>query len=149
MEHETFVSLLKSPAHWQFEIFLMVLFDVILGAIIWPKVKPYWEHFREDDTKFHKLFDGKEIVICSAVKFGDKIVRGHRHTDCVYTAHRMGLDTKHTADCEGFITSTNRFVGRKEGYEIQIKAGVKSVLEGTKNDKDVYLGGELFSEDLY
>ena len=37
--HETFWTLLKDPAHWEFEGFLMLLFDVLLGMILWPFVK--------------------------------------------------------------------------------------------------------------
>ncbi len=85
-----------------------------------------------------------EMVICSAVKFGDVIVRGHRHCDCITTAQRMRIDTKHVSGDEGFMTSKNRFVGRKEAFEIQKLAGIKSV--------DQYGGSsteELYSEDLY
>lgn len=31
--HETFWTLLRDRAHWEFEIFLMVVFDVMLAAI--------------------------------------------------------------------------------------------------------------------
>lgn len=86
----------------------------------------------------------KEIIICSAVKFGKVIVRGHRHADCVHTAHRMRLETKHTKKDEGFITSKNRFVGRKTAYKIQIVAGIKS-----KDKINPYVLKELYSEDLY
>lgn len=94
---------------------------------------------------------GKEIVICAAINFPSYhiVVRGHRHSDCVHTLLRMGKDTMHVSSQEGFITSRNRFVGRKEGYEIQITAGVKSVLEDTDHADGAYLNGELYSEDLY
>jgi hypothetical protein len=90
-----------------------------------------------------------EIVICAAVKCADRIVRGHRHANCIDTAHRMGLDTSHMSEDEGFITSRNRFVSRVEGYNIQVAAGIHSVLEGTEHADGVYLHGELYSEDLY
>jgi hypothetical protein len=47
--HETFWDLVRSPGHWAFEFFLMVLFDVVLGAIIWPLVKKHWKHHLEHD----------------------------------------------------------------------------------------------------
>ena len=37
LESETFVQLLRSPGHWLFEIFLMVLFDGVIG-------RRHWEH---------------------------------------------------------------------------------------------------------
>lgn len=91
----------------------------------------------------------KEIVICAAIDFDGRVVRGHRHSDCIHTANRMGIDTKHRSDAEGFITSKNRFVDRKEGYELQIAAGIKSVLSGGIYASDAYRGKELYSEDLY
>ena len=36
MEKETFWTLLHDVAHWEFEIFLMFLFDIIIGLILWP-----------------------------------------------------------------------------------------------------------------
>jgi hypothetical protein len=43
-EHaETFWTLLGNAAHWQFELFLMILFDVVIGAIAWPFVKRQWQ----------------------------------------------------------------------------------------------------------
>ena len=36
MEQETFFTLLKDKAHWEFEIFLMFIFDIVIGLILWP-----------------------------------------------------------------------------------------------------------------
>lgn len=36
---ESFIGLLQDAAHWEFEVFLILLFDVLLGAIMWPVVK--------------------------------------------------------------------------------------------------------------
>jgi hypothetical protein len=55
MEHETFWTLLKDPAHWQFELFLIFLFDVVVGILIWPPLKRWFKHYKEDDDKLHKL----------------------------------------------------------------------------------------------
>lgn len=86
----------------------------------------------------------QEIVICSAViaECGT-IVRGHRHHDCFRSMEGMGLKNAHKPDTQGFITSKNRFVTRKEGRKLQDLAGIKSV------DKDGYRGNDLYSEDLY
>jgi hypothetical protein len=51
--HETFLTLLKDPAHWEFEIFLIVLFDGLLGLIIWPKIKNFMKHYQSDDKIIH------------------------------------------------------------------------------------------------
>ena len=88
----------------------------------------------------------KEIIICSAVKADDgTIYRGHRHGDCIMTIARAGkkMMRGESEDTQGFITSKNRYVGRKEARKIQEEAGIKSVAEGG------YRYDTLFSEDLY
>ena len=45
MAPETFITLLKDPAHWEFEVFLMFLQDVILGLLIVPLVRRHWKKF--------------------------------------------------------------------------------------------------------
>ena len=47
--HETFWTLLKDSAHWEFEIFLMILFDLVIGGLAWPFVKKHWKHHAERD----------------------------------------------------------------------------------------------------
>lgn len=53
MEHETFWTLLKDPAHWMFELFLIALFDGLVGLILWPKIKKFLRHYRSDDKLIH------------------------------------------------------------------------------------------------
>ena len=87
-----------------------------------------------------------EIIICSAIKVDNLIIRGHRHCDCYHNLSLRPILNTTLAErvvIEGFITSTNRFVERKEAREIQEKAGIKSA------DKDGYRGDILYSEDLY
>lgn len=92
-----------------------------------------------------------EICICAAIKYKDKIWRGHRHGDCI-RALRDEISFEHSRkemchmklfENEGFITSKNRYVSREEGRILQDKAGIKSA------DKDGYRHKTLFSEDLY
>ena len=50
---ETFWTLLHDLAHWEFEIFLMAVFDGLIGAGIigfcWPRIKKHWHHHLERD----------------------------------------------------------------------------------------------------
>lgn len=48
---ETFWTLLRDKAHWQFEIFLMVVFDLVIGGLLWPSVRKHWKHHIERDVK--------------------------------------------------------------------------------------------------
>lgn len=42
---ETFPTLLRDPAHWEFELFLILIFDVLIGALAWPFIK---RHIHKD-----------------------------------------------------------------------------------------------------
>ena len=48
---ETFWTLLADKAHWEFELFLILLFDLIIGALVWPFVKKHWQHHMERDKE--------------------------------------------------------------------------------------------------
>lgn len=94
----------------------------------------------------------KEICICSAIEYSGKVWRGHRHAHCIaaqndelsYTMTRKEMYEEGVTKNQGFMTSKNRFVDRKEGYKLQIEAGIESVAKDLK-----YLNNELYSEDLY
>jgi hypothetical protein len=86
-----------------------------------------------------------EIIICSAIKTSDgQIVRGHRHCDAMNAAANRDLKPWRGEDSQGFITSTNRYVGRKEALAIQKAAGIPSAMPGGE-----YCFGWLDSSDLY
>lgn len=62
---ETYIELLKDPAHWAFEITLIVIFDVLLGMVLWPFAKKWLKnhdarkhaHQHCEDVHQEKLFD--------------------------------------------------------------------------------------------
>lgn len=86
----------------------------------------------------------REIVVCAAVKTtSGKIIRGHRHSDCLSAIYDRRLRPNISYSAQGFITSKNRFVDRAEGRELQDESDIKSVNKGG------YKGHTLFSEDLY
>lgn len=55
MEHETFWTLFRDPAHWQFEIFLIALFDGLIGVLIWPRIRKFLRHHKTDDERIEDL----------------------------------------------------------------------------------------------
>ncbi len=56
MEHaETFWTLLRDPAHWCFELFLMGLFDGVIGLLVWPWFSRALLHHQSDDRKIDAL----------------------------------------------------------------------------------------------
>jgi len=94
-------------------------------------------------------YEQNEIVICSAVKtLNGEIIRGHRHHNAMATMRdipRFKNESPPYGDRQGFVTSLNRYVTRSEACKIQKKAGIESIMPyGEK-----FLGGELYSEDLY
>jgi len=55
MEHETFWTLLKDSAHWEFELFLIFLFDVVIGILVWPWIRKFLIHHKSDDERIAEL----------------------------------------------------------------------------------------------
>jgi len=55
MENETFSTLLSDKAHWEFELFLIFLFDVLIGLLIWPWIKKFIIHHKSDDERIAEL----------------------------------------------------------------------------------------------
>lgn len=53
--HETFWTLIKDTAHWQFELFLILLFDGLIGALLWPCLKRFGRHHKSDDQKLAEV----------------------------------------------------------------------------------------------
>ena len=55
MEHETFWTLLHDSAHWEFELFLIAIFDGLIGLLIWPQIKKFTKHHKSDDERIADL----------------------------------------------------------------------------------------------
>lgn len=55
MQQETFWTLLGNLPHWEFEIFLMIVFDGIIGVLIWPRIKKFTKHHKSDDERISDL----------------------------------------------------------------------------------------------
>lgn len=101
----------------------------------------------------------KEYIICSAVYIDDNkeyvhkpkniktgfVICGRRHHDCYYILHLMmpNHEYKEERNNQGFLTNTNRFVDRKEAFQIA-RCASQLRLKG-EWDKDSI----LTSEDLY
>ena len=97
----------------------------------------------------------KEYILCAAIWYKDfplanyqpknvdrgVVLCGHRHAGII--AQHVTLMGKRAAEMgeyeQGFITSENRFIDRKEGMKIASDGG--QVLS--------YNSGQLYSEDLY
>jgi hypothetical protein len=55
MEQETFWTLVKDLPHWEFELFLIFIFDILIGLIIWPLLQRFTKHHQDDDDKLEAL----------------------------------------------------------------------------------------------
>jgi hypothetical protein len=49
MEHETFWTLLRDPAHWAFELFVNLVFDGVLCGLLWPWASKHMRHHLQRD----------------------------------------------------------------------------------------------------
>ena len=91
-----------------------------------------------------------EFIICAAIRHDEtgKIYYGHRHNHCLEASNgelSWNLNRKEILKIrrtQGFITSKNRFVDRKEALKIAIAND--QIL-----DKNEVYGYELYSENLY
>ncbi len=59
---ETFFDLLKDPAHWEFEVFLMVVFDVVIGIFIWPFIQKALTHHKSDHERLEDLENEVKVL---------------------------------------------------------------------------------------
>lgn len=55
MEQETFFSLVTNLAHWELELFIMFIFDVVIGFCLWPFFRKKVLHHQSDDAKIEAL----------------------------------------------------------------------------------------------
>lgn len=86
---------------------------------------------------------GPEVCICAAVlATNGQVIVGRRHGDCLHRLADLGLP-RVGFEAQGFLTSRNRYVTRREGRQLQEAAGIRSY------SSDGYRGDLLFSEDLY
>jgi hypothetical protein len=79
-----------------------------------------------------------EIIICAAVRASNgKVVSGHRHNDAIRALQAMdGYESEQPhGGNQGFLTSINSFVNRREAYRLHFP-------NWTEPD-------ELRSDDLY
>lgn len=51
MDHETFWTLMRDRAHWEFELFVMVVFDGLLFGLLWPFCRKCMCCFGRDKKK--------------------------------------------------------------------------------------------------
>jgi len=115
------------------------------------------------DLVYNKSKIEKEFILCAAIHFKNGaettvegvesgvIICGRRHGDCYAVLKGMigddvNFSTLPDRDSQGFLTSKNRYVDRKEAWKIaeennQIKFGY----EASNNGVD----SELISENLY
>jgi hypothetical protein len=69
------------------------------------------------------------------------VLRCHRHHDGLRALRDRRAELEPD---QGFITSRNRYVDRREALQLQLAAGIESVAPGGG-----YRPPELYSEDLY
>ena len=96
-------------------------------------------------NEFNRRPEEKEVVIAAAVKADDETIfsiEGKRHHEIFQDIREAGKALLIRQDQQGFVTSTGRYVDRKEALEIQKAAGIESV------DKDGYRD-QLYSEDIF
>lgn len=67
-----------------------------------------------------------DVIICAAVRASNgKVVSGYRHNDAIRELQAMhGYEFEQPdGQNQGFVTSTNRFVNRREAYRLHLASG--------------------------
>jgi len=71
---ETFWELFKSPGHWEFEIFLMILFDFVFAYVIWQRlIKPHIHRDIEHAEHDHELHEDHESLNLPSVEWTGEV----------------------------------------------------------------------------
>jgi len=93
----------------------------------------------------------KEIILCAAINYKGTIICGHRHSDCYsilkdLLSKYITYDDLPDREHQGFLTSFNRYVDRKEAWKIaKLNNQIQFGYEASENGDD----SKLISENLY
>ena len=101
----------------------------------------------------------EEYIICAAIWYADTkeyphqprnvasgyVICGHRHHNCITTNYILTGESTGDNAIQGFLTSHNKFVDRKDANTIALNQNqiLNVNLSHTAN------GPELYSEDIY
>ena len=82
IEHETFRTLLFDVAHWEFEIFVTLVFDGLVLGLLWPFIRRHWNHHLNRDARDKIVADlhTEECSWCGGLK--------EAHSDVAWRAHQ-------------------------------------------------------------
>jgi hypothetical protein len=92
----------------------------------------------------------REFILCASLNYDGIIISGHRHSDCYDILRKLKPELKDdelpNREHQGFLTSLNRYVNRKEGWIIAKKNNqIQYGLEASENGEQ----SALISENLY
>jgi hypothetical protein len=100
---ETFGTLLRDPAHWYFELMLIVIFDGVLGMLVWPFID---RHLHSGDEGEHMHVEALEDVVTGLVE-RIRVLEGKGKpgscvvcTECVQCTRDCCNDCSDDAGCE-------------------------------------------------
>ena len=87
------------------------------------------------------------MVLCAAIKYEEVVIPCHHHYNGYEILHELGIKNYRDKVEEGFITTKNEFLNRKEAFIEAMNCGQLSAV--TRQYKQDKFEIELFSEDLY
>ena len=82
IQPETFWTLLRDAAHWEFEIFVTLVFDGLVLGLLWPFIRRHWNHHLNRDARDKIVADlhTEECSWCGGLK--------EAHSDVAWRAHQ-------------------------------------------------------------
>lgn len=96
-------------------------------------------------------FRSEDFLFAPEDSWGRYVICGWRHHQCIELARSVGMGRPSSFE-QGFLTSHNRYVDRREAARIAVAAGQVTELRVPLSHWQVCPGDlvpELFSEDLY
>ena len=136
--------------------FSFLIKDAIIAFLIGAAcLVLYWFNVSRYSRILKTFYKDKEIILCAATLFDDGkqyahqpknidkglVLCGHRHSSIfpqigglVKERQELGIYEKE----QGFLTNTNRFVGREEAGRIAYQAGQTDVLFYRLHSEDLY-----------
>lgn len=87
------------------------------------------------------------MILCASLKFKDVIIPCHRHHNGYEILYELGIKNYRGNVEEGFITTKNEFLNRRDAFNHAIECGQLSA--ATRQYKQENFETILYSEDLY
>jgi hypothetical protein len=110
IESETFLSLLRDRAHWEFEIFVTLVIDGLVLGILWPFLRKHWYHHLNRDRRDQIVAElhTEECPWCGSLKEAHSEVAWQAHQNFVSGKAPQPILRTHARNCSCDVCGLRR-----------------------------------------